>query len=85
MCAVKLLVLTRVYNLEIKFLPKCQFLPKCHISIENPLYRQSEKACMCFKTRWASTRDYTVIEIIGVFVDTLHTVSSANYPAHYST
>ena len=57
MCALKSLVSTRVYNLEIKF------LPKGHISIENPLHRQSEKACMCFKTRWASTRDYTVIEI----------------------
>ena len=31
-----------------------------NISIKNPLHNQSEKACMCFKTRRASTRDYTV-------------------------
>ena len=34
-----------------------------YISIEIPLHYQSEKDCMCFKTRWASTRDYTVLEI----------------------
>ena len=31
-----------------------------YISIENPLHKQFEKACMCFETRRASTRDYTV-------------------------
>ena len=31
-----------------------------YISIENPLHRQSEKACMCFKTRRVRTRDFTV-------------------------
>ena len=34
-----------------------------YISIENPLYKQSEKACMCFKMRQASTRDYTVVAL----------------------
>ena len=32
-----------------------------YISIKNPFHRQSEKACMCFKTRRAYTRDYTVL------------------------
>ena len=31
-----------------------------YIRTENPLHKQSEKAYMCFNTRWASTRDYTV-------------------------
>ena len=31
-----------------------------YTSIENPLHRQSEKACMCFKTRRVRTRDFTV-------------------------
>ena len=31
-----------------------------YIRIENPLHKQSEKACMCFKTRRASTCNYTV-------------------------
>ena len=31
-----------------------------YIRIKNPLHKQSEKSCMCFKTRWASTHDYTV-------------------------
>ena len=30
------------------------------IRIENPLHKRSEKACMCFNTRRASTRDYMV-------------------------
>ena len=33
-----------------------------YISIKNHLHKQSEKACMCFKTRWASTRDYTSLD-----------------------
>ena len=32
-----------------------------YIMVENPLHKQSEKACMCFKTRWASTRDYMLL------------------------
>ena len=35
-----------------------------YISIENPLHKQSEKACMCFKTRWASTCNYMVYWVI---------------------
>ena len=31
-----------------------------YIRVENPLHKQSEKAYMCFKTRRASIRDYTV-------------------------
>ena len=31
-----------------------------YIWIENPLHKRSEKACMCFNTRRASTRDYMV-------------------------
>ena len=31
-----------------------------YIRIENPLHKRSEKACMCFYMRRASTRDYTV-------------------------
>ena len=31
-----------------------------YIRIKNPLHKQSDKACMCFKTRRARTRDYTV-------------------------
>ena len=30
---------------------------------QNPLQKKSEKACMCFKTRRASARNYTVIDI----------------------
>ena len=33
-----------------------------YIRIKNPLHKRSEKACMCFNTRRASTRDYTVYE-----------------------
>ena len=32
-----------------------------YIRIENPLHKRSEKACMCFNTRRACTRDYTVL------------------------
>jgi hypothetical protein len=31
-----------------------------YIRIENPLHKQSEKACMCFKTRRVRTRDFTI-------------------------
>ena len=34
-----------------------------YIRIENPLHERSEKAWMCFNTRRASTRDYTVCEL----------------------
>ena len=40
-----------VTNSKLKFLP--------NISIENPLHRQSDKACMCFKPRPVRTRDFT--------------------------
>ena len=55
---VKSRVLTRVTNSKNIFGQRSQY-----ISIEIPLHYQSEKDCMCFKTRWASTRDYTVLEI----------------------
>ena len=29
--------------------------------MENPLHKQSEKACMCFKTRLVRTFDFTVL------------------------
>ena len=32
-----------------------------YIRVKNPLHKQSEKTYMCFKTRLASTPDYTVI------------------------
>ena len=43
---------------------KMIFCQKVYISIKNLLHKQSEKACMCFKTRRPSTRDYTVF-ILG--------------------
>ena len=52
---VKSRVLTRVTNSKNIFGQRSQY-----ISIEIPLHYQSEKDCMCFKTRWASTRIYTV-------------------------
>ena len=45
-----------------------------YIRIQNPLHKQSEKACMCFKTRRVRTRDFTVVEI-GPNIDIL-TVNS---------
>ena len=33
-----------------------------YISIKNPCHKQSEKACICFKTRRTSTCDYIVIK-----------------------
>ena len=39
-----------------------------YIRIENPLHKRSEKASICFNTRRASTRDYTVCRLkIGNF------------------
>ena len=40
-----------------------------YVRIKNLLHKQSVKTCMCFKTRQASTRDYTVtIAILNEFV-----------------
>ena len=51
-------VLTCVSNQEILW--KCR---SRYVWIKTPLHKQSEKACMCFKMRQASTRDFTVIPI----------------------
>ena len=34
------------------------------MSIKNQLYRQFEKACMCFKTRQASTPNYKLVKVL---------------------
>ena len=49
-------VSTCVTNSKNIFIKKSQY-----ISIEYPLHNHSEKACMCFKTRQASTCDYMVL------------------------
>ena len=38
-----------------------------YIRVKNPLHKQPEKAYMCFKTRWASIRDYMVFNISNKF------------------
>ena len=46
----------RFYNMEINFFPKGHRKQKSNF----PLHRQSEKASMCFYTRWASTRNFMI-------------------------
>ena len=50
-----------------------------YIRIKNPLHKQSEKACMCFKTRQTSTRDYMVNQCKNISIDTtFHGISQAH-------
>ena len=39
------------------------------IRIENPLHKQSEKACMCFYTGWVRTHDFTISTQVISFSD----------------
>ena len=51
-------MLTRITNYKINFF----FKRSENIRIKNPIYKQSENACMCFKTRLVRTRDFTVLK-----------------------
>ena len=55
-----------IFGLNMITNSKINFLPKGHntyVSIENPLHGQSEKACICFKTRRVRTCDFTDYEL----------------------
>ena len=50
----------RVTNLKNQlFVERSQY-----IRVENPLHKQFEKACMCFKTRRVRTRNFMVFESV---------------------
>ena len=46
------------FNMGYKFKNKVFATRSQYISINNPLHRQSEKACMCFKMRCVRTNDF---------------------------
>ena len=50
--------------------------------IKTPLHKQSEKACMSFKTRRASTRDYTVQVFVEYF--SVEKCTTMFTPMHYT-
>ena len=66
-CSVQVLGLTyrKVASTNMRYWLKEKLFVKRsqYISIENPLHKRFEKACMCFYTRRASTCDYTVFDI----------------------
>ena len=68
----------KVVSTNARYELECQLFVKRsqYIRVENLLNRLSEKAYMCFKTRQASTRDYTVYVTFLVFFFVLKWPSS---------